>query len=62
MRYPNLRYGNPEEMRFYTQGLTSKEIAKHLRRSERSVNGWQENASYPGGYRKYCDYSAWKPS
>src|SRR5438034_11739155 len=40
MRYPNLRYGSPDEMRFYAQGMTVKDLAKRLRRSERSVNEW----------------------
>jgi transcriptional regulator with XRE-family HTH domain len=40
MRYPNLRYGSPDEMRFHAQGLTVKKLAKRLRRSERSVNEW----------------------
>lgn len=40
MRYPNLRYGSPNELRFYAQGITVKDLAKRLRRSERSVNEW----------------------
>lgn len=40
MRYPNLRYGSPDEFRFYAQGMTVKDLAKRLRRSERSVNEW----------------------
>ena len=40
MRYPNLRYGSPDELRFYAQGSTVKELAKRLRRSERSVKDW----------------------
>jgi hypothetical protein len=40
MRYPNLRYGNPNEMAYYAQGVPAKDLAKRLRRSERSVNDW----------------------
>lgn len=40
MRYPNTRYGNPVEFQYYTQGQSTKDIAKRLRRSERSVNLW----------------------
>lgn len=42
MRYPNLRYGNPTEFQFYVQGVPIKDIAKKLRRSERSVKDWLE--------------------
>lgn len=40
MRYPNLRYGNPNELRYYGQNMTLRELAKMLRRSERSVHDW----------------------
>lgn len=40
MRYPNTRYGNPTELRYYTQGLSAKEIARQLKRSEKSVTEW----------------------
>jgi hypothetical protein len=40
MRYPNSRYGNPEELRYYTQGASIKEIARQLKRSEKSVKQW----------------------
>ncbi|MCE3602374.1 hypothetical protein LXA47_01940 [Massilia sp. P8910] len=41
MQYPNLRYGKPEEMRHYAlcYGSTA-ELARALRRSERSVKDW----------------------
>jgi hypothetical protein len=41
MRYPNLRYGNPQEFDYYTQGRSIKEIAKQLRRSERCILNWK---------------------
>lgn len=46
MRYPNRRYGNPEELRYYTMMYQKpiKEIAKQLRRSERSVRDWLTGA------------------
>jgi hypothetical protein len=44
MRYPNLRYGNPAEFRHYAQGLPVKEIARRLRRSERSIRDWLSGA------------------
>ena len=40
MRYPNLRYGNPAEFRHYASGRTIKQLARELRRSERSVHDW----------------------
>jgi hypothetical protein len=40
MKYPNLRYGNPREMAYYAQGRSLKELARELRRSERSVRDW----------------------
>ena len=42
MRYPNLRYGNPNEFAFYVQGVPVKDVARRLRRSERSVRNWLE--------------------
>jgi hypothetical protein len=42
MKYPNLRYGNPLELQHYAQGIKTKELAKRLRRSERSVKDWLE--------------------
>ncbi|NPT42824.1 hypothetical protein GNZ12_16200 [Paraburkholderia sp. 1N] len=40
MKYPNLRYGNPREMAYYAQGRSLKDLARELRRSERSVRDW----------------------
>lgn len=40
MRYPNLRYGNPEEMRYYTKGVPIDEICRNLKRSKKSVQAW----------------------
>ncbi|WP_175899108.1 helix-turn-helix domain-containing protein [Burkholderia vietnamiensis] len=40
MRYPNLRYGNPAELRHYADGRSIKQLARELRRSERSVHDW----------------------
>lgn len=40
MKYPNLRYGNPNELRHYAQFMPIKDLAKRLRRSERSVRDW----------------------
>lgn len=40
MRYPNLRYGNPNEFAYYVQGVPVKDVARRLRRSERSVKNW----------------------
>jgi transcriptional regulator with XRE-family HTH domain len=40
MRYPNTRYGNLNELLYYTQGLSVKDIAKQLKRSEKSVSEW----------------------
>jgi hypothetical protein len=40
MKYPNLRYGNPNALQFYAANSSVKVIAKQLRRSERSVKNW----------------------
>jgi hypothetical protein len=40
MRYPNLRYGNPNELAYHARGIPIAELAKRLRRSERSVINW----------------------
>ena len=44
MRYPNLRYGNPAELRHYAQFRQVSDIARQLRRSERSVRNWLSEA------------------
>lgn len=40
MKYPNLRYGNPNELRYYITGISVKEMAKRLKHSERSINNY----------------------
>jgi hypothetical protein len=40
MKYPNLRYGNPQAMHHYAQGIPLKQLAHKLRRSERAVSDW----------------------
>lgn len=40
MRYPNLRYGNPTEMAYYAMGRSVKDLARSLRRDERTVRDW----------------------
>ncbi|WP_061540140.1 hypothetical protein [Collimonas fungivorans] len=40
MKYPNLRYGNPQAMKHYTQGIPLAQLAHKLRRSERAVSDW----------------------
>ena len=40
MRYPNSRYGNPEELKYYSQGMSIRELARQLKRSEKSVKQW----------------------
>ncbi len=48
MKYPNLRYGDPAALAFYTQFYPEKErvrmLARQLRRSERSVRDWLSGA------------------
>lgn len=46
MRYPNRRYGNPTEMAHYAlwYGSTA-ELAKSLKRSERTVRDWLSGAA-----------------
>lgn len=40
MRYPNLRYGNPTEMAYYAMGVPLADLARRLRRDERTVRDW----------------------
>jgi hypothetical protein len=40
MRYPNLRYGNPEEFNYYAAGRDAASLANELRRDERTVRDW----------------------
>lgn len=40
MRYPNLRYGNPTEMAYYAMGRPLADLARSLRRDERTVRDW----------------------
>jgi hypothetical protein len=40
VRYPNLRYGNPAEMAYYVMGRTLADVARSLRRDERTVRDW----------------------
>lgn len=37
MRFPNLRYGNPTEFAHYAMGIPLKDLARTLRRDERTV-------------------------
>jgi hypothetical protein len=40
VRYPNLRYGNPTEMAYYAMGVPLPDLARRLRRDERTVRDW----------------------
>lgn len=40
MRYPNLRYGNPTEMQYYAIAYALHDLARRLRRDERTVKDW----------------------
>lgn len=40
MRFPNLRYGNPTEFAYYAMGRPVPELARALRRDERTVRDW----------------------
>jgi hypothetical protein len=40
VRYPNLRYGNPTELAYYAMGKTPRDLARSLRRDERTVRDW----------------------
>lgn len=42
MRYQNTRYGCPGELEHYAKGRTIKQLAKHLKRSERTIKDWLE--------------------
>ena len=40
MRYPNLRYGNPTEFAHFAMGIPLADLARILRRDERTVRDW----------------------
>jgi len=40
MRFPNLRYGNPTEFAHYALGIPLADLARTLRRDERTVRDW----------------------
>ncbi|GAC1569132.1 MAG: hypothetical protein NVS3B3_23200 [Aquirhabdus sp.] len=40
MKYPNIRYGDPEHLQHYAAGWPLKILAKHLRRDERTIRRW----------------------
>jgi hypothetical protein len=40
VRYPNLRYGNPTEFAYYAMGVPLHDLARRLRRDERTVRDW----------------------
>lgn len=40
MKYPTLRYGNPNELRYYAQFTPKKDLARRLRRSVRTIENW----------------------
>jgi hypothetical protein len=45
LRYPNLRYGNPTEMAYYAMDISIPDLARMLRRSERTVKDWLSGAA-----------------
>ncbi|AIY41700.1 hypothetical protein LT85_2542 [Collimonas arenae] len=40
MLYPNKRYGNPEELKYWAMGIPLNQLAHRLRRSERCIKDW----------------------
>jgi hypothetical protein len=40
MRFPNLRYGNPTELAYYAMDMPLADLARVLRRDERTVRDW----------------------
>lgn len=44
MKYPNLRYGNPAELAFHVRGARPADVARRLRRSERTIRNWLTGA------------------
>lgn len=40
MRFPNLRYGHPAEFAYYAMGRSHAELARALRRDERTIRDW----------------------
>ncbi len=59
MRYPNLRYGNPTELRHYAQSVPVKDLARQLRRMG-IVNRYDaDSASWPA---MWCSSRSQRPS
>ena len=40
VRYPNSRYGNPAEFAYYATDIPLADLARRLRRDERTVRDW----------------------
>lgn len=40
MRHPTLRYGHPAELLFYMRGMSEKDLAKTLHRSEKTIKNY----------------------
>jgi hypothetical protein len=40
MRFPNIRYGSQAELEYYAMGIPLKDLARRLRRTERTVHDW----------------------
>jgi hypothetical protein len=40
MKYPTRRYANPNEFKAYAIGKSVQDLARQLRRSERSITNW----------------------
>lgn len=40
MRFPNLRYGKPAEFAHYAMGIPLSDLARILRRDERTIRDW----------------------
>lgn len=44
MRYPNQRYGDIDHFNYYMQGRKIKDVAKQLKRDERTIRNWLSGA------------------
>lgn len=45
MKYPNLRYGKTTEFAYYAMGMPLSDLARVLRRDERTVKDWLSGAA-----------------
>jgi hypothetical protein len=62
LRYPNLRYGNPTGLPCYAMDIPLPDLARRLRRDERTVRDWlPAERAFLRRFLRFCASNAWSP-